>query len=125
MEEDIKIVEELVRNNYLEDLGYLRDNNHYIRFNQALENLIKGYRELEECLEVTSKSLNNVAYDQIPLAIQDLKVSSIPKSKVKEKIEEYQLNMKKYEYADKNIFNENNIRQEVITVLTELLMEDK
>lgn len=48
MEEDIKIVEELVRNNYLEDLGYLRDNNHYIRFNQALENLIKGYREKEE-----------------------------------------------------------------------------
>lgn len=48
MEEDIKIIEELVRNNYLEDLGYLRENNHYIRFNQALENLIKGYRELEE-----------------------------------------------------------------------------
>ena len=117
MEEDIKIVEELVRNNYLEDLGYLRDNNHYIRFNQALENLIKGYRELEEQID------KHVYFETTNP--KEIEKNFIPKSKIKEKIEEYQLNMKKYEYADKNIFNENNIRQEVITVLTELLMEDK
>lgn len=47
----------------------------------------------------------------------------ISKDKIRDKIQEYQENMKKYAYADKNIFNENNIRQEVITVLNELLEE--
>ena len=46
MEEDIMILESECY--YLEELGYLRENNHFIRFNQALKNLIKGYRELEE-----------------------------------------------------------------------------
>lgn len=45
----------------------------------------------------------------------------IPVSLVEEKIEEYQNNMKLYENETHNIFNENNIRQEVITVLQELL----
>ena len=60
---------------------------------RALEHLIKAYKELEEentelkeCLEVTSKALDNVAYDQIPIAIEDL---TIPKSLVEEKIEEF------------------------------------
>ena len=75
MEEDIKIVEELVRNNYLEDLGYLRDDNHYIRFNQALENLIKGYK-LEK--------LKNVLDEQ---SLKETLEEYIPKSKIKEKIE--------------------------------------
>ena len=46
---------------------------------------------------------------------------SILKDKIRDKIKEYQINIKKYEYADRNIFNENNIRQEVITVLNSLL----
>lgn len=46
MKEDIKILE--VENYYLEELGYLRENNHFIKFNQALKNLIKAYKELEE-----------------------------------------------------------------------------
>ena len=56
----------------------------------SLRNLIKAYKELEEentevkeCLEVTSKALDNVAYDQIPIAIADL---MIPKALVEEKI---------------------------------------
>lgn len=49
MEEDIMILESECY--YLEELGYLRENNHFIRFNQALENLIKGYKELEEELK--------------------------------------------------------------------------
>ena len=46
MEEDIKILESECY--YLEELGYLKENNHFIRFNQALGNLIKRYKELEE-----------------------------------------------------------------------------
>ena len=61
-------------------------------------------RELEKCLEVTSKSLNNVAYDQIPLAIQDLIVSSIPKSKIKEKIKEIE-QLIEYEKQYGNVAN--------------------
>ena len=96
---------------------------------QTVEHLIKAYKELEEentelkeCLEVTSKALDNVAYDQIPIAIADL---MIPKVLVEEKIEEYENNMKLYENETHNIFNENNIRQEVITVLQELLEKRK
>ena len=73
MEEDIEIVEELVRNNYLEDLGYLRDNNHYIRFNQALENLIKRYQLLEHRLEVADEFIEIRKKNMIPEHYDDLK----------------------------------------------------
>lgn len=89
MEEDIKIVEELVEHNYLEDLGYLRDNNHYIRFNQALENLIKGYRELEKenkLLKKVDSIVENIDTEKVILKIED--DDYIPKSKIKSKIEE-------------------------------------
>lgn len=107
MEEDIMILESECY--YLEELGYLRENNHFIRFNQALKNLIKGYK-LEK--------LKNVLDEQ---SLKESLEDYIPKSKIREKMEEYQANMKKYEYAVQNIFNENNIRQEVITVLQELM----
>ena len=123
MEQDIEILEELLNAKITftispTDYGW-----------KALEHLIKAYKELEEenielkeCLEVTSKALDNVAYDQIPIAIADL---MIPKVLVEEKIEEYENNMKLYENETHNIFNENNIRQEVITVLQELLEKRK
>ena len=53
MEEDIMILESECY--YLEELGYLRENNHFIRFNQALKNLIKGYRDGEEIIKNTVK----------------------------------------------------------------------
>lgn len=57
IEEDIKILE--VENYYLEELGYLRENNHFIKFNQALKNLIKAYKELkEENKELISDNLD-------------------------------------------------------------------
>lgn len=75
MEEDIMILE--TECYYLEELGYLRENNHFIRFNQALKNLIKGYK-LEK--------LKNVLDEQsLKEALEDY----IPKSLIKEKIEEY------------------------------------
>lgn len=48
----------------------------------------------------------------------------IPRKKIEEKIEEYQNNMKLYENEVINTFNENNIRQEVITVLQQLIKEN-
>ena len=90
---------------------------------QAIENLIKGYRELEECLEVTSKSLNNVAYDQIPIAIQDLIVNSIPKSKIKEKIEEYKKLIKDVQDNEEHC-HEIPLYEYDIELLQELLEEE-
>ena len=63
MEEDIMILESECY--YLEELGYLRENNHFIRFNQALKNLIKGYRELEEYY----KEQNEVNAKFIPVSL--------------------------------------------------------
>lgn len=74
MEEDIMILESECY--YLEELGYLRENNHFIRFNQALKNLIKGYK-LEK--------LKNVLDEQnLKESLEDY----IPKSKFREKMEE-------------------------------------
>ena len=70
--EDIEIVEELVEHNYLEDLGYLRDNNDYIRFNQALENLIKGYRELEKAIKQIGVNLEILDISGSQEIIQEL-----------------------------------------------------
>lgn len=80
-----------------------------------LENLIKAYKELEE----ENQQLEAIKDE----AIRRYNLESIPVSLVEEKIEEYQNNMKLYENETHNIFNENNIRQEVITVLQELLEE--
>ena len=57
IEEDIKILE--VENYYLEELGYLRENNHFIKFNQALKNLIKAYKELEEKQIIKNEQIRN------------------------------------------------------------------
>lgn len=121
MEENIKKIELFIKRNRImfEDWGDMEANEYDLR---AIENLIKGYRELEQ------KNRYGIIGRIDAIKIEDLEEVLTPyyisKSKIKEKIEEYQANMKKYEYADKNIFNENNIRQEVITVLQEL-MEDK
>ena len=77
MEEDIKILESECY--YLEELGYLRENNHFIRFNQALENLIKGYKHIKQDNEI--KSAEIISYREI------IQSEFIPKSKIKEKIE--------------------------------------
>ena len=110
----------------------------------VLRRIKDRYRELEEKNKELYKTCCNYEdtlehyeykiFDELDDYIKLYEISKLDKigikgkkfiseSKIKEKIEEYQTNMKKYEYADKNIFNENNIRQEVITVLTELLME--
>lgn len=122
MEEDIMILESECY--YLEELGYLRENNHFIRFNQALGNLIKRYKELEEELkrekiwrirlekenEDTCNEVNN-GYIRKELVI--------PKSQIKEKIEELK-EEKHCFYSDYAIEERNN----KIQVLQELLEKE-
>lgn len=88
-------------------------------FNKINE-IIDKNEELEEKNSLLIQQ--NITYK---ININDLKHNNIPVSLVEEKIEEYENNMKLYENETHNIFNENNIRQEVITVLQELLEKRK
>ena len=139
MEEDIKILEK--RNDMLQAriviaLDNPQTKKSYIekmaRERKAIENLIKAYKEQKECLEVTSKALDNIAYDQILIAIKELEeniskehtlgysqgvydCSEAWKETIKEKIEELK------ERAD-----EDNLDDFIrIQVLEELLGEEK
>lgn len=60
MEEDIKIVEELIEHNYLEDVNYLREDNDYVKFNQALENLLKAYKQDEKMIDLMAEQLTGL-----------------------------------------------------------------
>lgn len=112
MEEDIKILEGM--------LGFISILN--IEQRQALENLIKGYRELEE-REIWSTA-----------TINGLKRDFIPKSKIKEKIEELNKEEKdlqdsvsdeeREQYSDASIGYGLMLIENQRTVLQEL-MEDK
>ena len=148
MEEDIEILESECY--YLEELGYLRENNHFIRFNQALGNLIKGYRELEKQLDSSRKAneLLNKTNNELRLEIRttDSKVVNdiiskfnlgdeyIPISKIKEKMGELNkeekglrnsISAEEYaEYSDSNIsFDLMHI--EIQRSVLQELMEDK
>lgn len=95
MEEDINILESECY--YLEELGYLRENNHFIRFNQALGTLIKGYRDSENIMEnAVKENLELKKYireleEQIDKHVyfettnpKEIEKNYIPKSKIKE-----------------------------------------
>ena len=126
MEEDIKILE-----NLKEYLQMLIDNGiHKIQYNElwhdektvdcinALENLIKGYRELEKQLDSSRKAneLLNKTNNELRLEIRityskvvndiiskfNLGDEYIPKSKIKEKIEEYKQITDKYDKQMEN-----------------------
>ena len=142
MEEDIKILEEECH--YLEELGYLRENNHFIRFNQAIENLIKGYREYKNFYHRRLKEwrtrfenqekhfLNELdEYDEERENLKKQLENSIPKSKIKEMIEELEKeNEETYtkflasDRANANLSTKGKMIQGAIQVLQEL-MEDK
>ena len=125
MEEDLKILEELLNANVSfkispEDRGY-----------KALENLIKGYREIKEENRIFALVGSNIA---LKLHIEK---NYISKSKIKEKLEEFDKEyheiLKDYGNIDTDvIFNipNENVRKhldklvEKIIVLQEL-MEDK
>ena len=85
MEEDIMILESECY--YLEELGYLKENNHFIRFNQALKNLIKDYKEKEESEKYLYDAYQDAGKKMFEYAEQ--LEDSIPKSKIREIIKNW------------------------------------
>jgi len=87
MEEDIKILEELTK-------GF--DNLISYNQKQAIENLIKRYKQLEKIVKVFNATPNDYMSNDIIIVIADreyfnngiLKENCIPKSKIEEKIKE-------------------------------------
>jgi hypothetical protein len=108
MEEDIKILEGLVKGIYKYGFDYDVDGEKHdiIRYEEfkAIENLIKGYRELEE-REIWSTA-----------TINGLKRDFIPKSKIKEKIEEDAFEVFTSEYGNIEVVCTDSLYE---------LMEDK
>ena len=80
---------------------------------QSIENLIKGYKELEE----RTISLTNL------LCINDSDENYIPKSKIKEKIEE--LNNYDSEFCQRVINHSEHTLTEFVQNILQELMEDK
>ena len=78
--------------------------------------ILEDFFEDRMLVEKEKRALENL--------IHSVKYNVVPKYKIRKKIEEYQANMKLYEQHLSNIFHENDIRQEVITVLTDLLREE-
>lgn len=141
MEKDITILKSLIEDLKREEklIGY----NAEIEI-QALENLIKGYRELEEKLDSSRKAneLLNKTNNELRLEIRttyskvvndiiskfNLGDDYIPKSKVQEKLEELDKKIKKIE--NKKVWNEpadTIIRNRLCNYYNALkeLMEDK
>lgn len=85
MEQDIEELKRLLYKDRLTQYGKRKLIEYY---EQRIKELEEENTELKECLEVTSKALDNVAYDQIPIAIADL---MIPKALVEEKLEKEKL----------------------------------
>lgn len=119
---DIEVLEEFIK--YFEAEAISRKYRRNISITvgeddiQAIENLIKGYRELEykynkalTDLSIEAKRTNEENYRCSLFAVEnnDLKeklADSIPKSLIKEKIEElkaYKVNLLKKDYAEKQI----------------------
>ena len=108
--EDIKILEDLInrlRNGI--SLGVVNEWNPNKTFAQAIENLINRNKELEEL-----NSVKEIYYTQ-----KEIETDYIPKSKLKEKIEELE-EEKQCFYSDYAIEERNN----KIQVLQELLEKE-
>ena len=107
MEEDIKILEELKELNYFGDTVFKREA-------QAIRNLLKDYKDLK------LKERNRVLGRYGEIEVHDLinKVLSedyIPKSKVKEKIEELEKEVKDYQCEKNRInFYQRKVLQELL-----------
>ena len=109
MEEDIKILEEVKRP--ILATGFERQT----KILKAIENLIKGYRELEEEWRINKMEEFKIE-NECHIKYEDIN-DYIPKSKIKEKIEELKANI---EESKDVLYGAENIVQ----VLQEL-MEDK
>lgn len=99
MEEDIELLEEM-KQNCLTKREYIDPKAE--RKAQAIENLIKGYRELEEgnkeLLRLTERQ-REIIEKEIERN-NELEINSIPKSKIQEKITQYKNQLKKLKPND-------------------------
>lgn len=147
MEEDIKILEDFIKYFEAEAISTKYRRNISITVGeddiQAIENLIKGYRELEKEIDLNKDRIvyknkeikrqeneicilqNEVFFYKKELGDYEtlLKKDYILKSKIKEKIEELDNASVKEEYVFYKLSSE-DIRRTIKTVLQEL-MEDK
>ena len=140
MEEDLKILDGLVKGIYKYGFDYDVDGEkhdilRYEEFN-ALENLIKGYRELEEkynnlkirhngtkeALRVSEELERHFSEEASKLEAE--LDDSIPKSKIKEKIEEIKEKDKAYKTYTKD-GRENFITEYFAIKVLQELIEDK
>lgn len=108
VEEDIKKIEEII--NWLKDSSYPYDISLTRDDIQSLENLIKGYRELEE------RELWSTA------TINGLKRDFIPKSKIKEKIEELEKDIDDL-MQNGDVYNDNVSKYNDLKLKIEVLQE--
>lgn len=118
MEEDIKILEEFKEKGYT--LLYLKYGDRVrtnLRIERAIENLIKGYRELEKS-KITYERARDLQEENKRIVDNNY----IPTSKIKEKIEELEqwLDNGKYARYGLNVY-ELEAQKEVL----QELMEDK
>ena len=93
MEEDIKILE-----NSIKAKIFFND-----RYYNALENLIKGYREIEENNKALEQGINP-SYEETISELEKQLFDSIPKSKIQEKLDELDKEIRKIE--SKKLWNE-------------------
>ena len=124
MEEDTKILEELIneyKDYFCGNYNIINDMGLKLAHIEAIENLIKRNKELQEALKDEIQCFNKMKdiaetlrKENVEYIIQNrqYELNYIPKSKVREKIEEL-------EKGNKNTF----IRGEKILVLQELLQE--
>ena len=125
MEEDIKKIEYFLNqaDEYYDGNIDIKDCVITKEVAEAIENLIKGYKELEEENEELHKEINQ----RVKLKLENERIVDedyIPKSKIREKIEEYN-KMINATYGD--ITHQGDIRRdnciEIRNVLQELLEE--
>ena len=86
--EDIKVLEELKEKYITSGLYQIGTFELTEEEKEAIENLIKGYKELEENLKIATAMLTKGTYPEQNENDNNFNKQFIPKSKVREKIEE-------------------------------------
>ena len=79
-------VKDLIRISEEGAFRYPNDSELFLNDKEALSLVLSKLEEYEECLEVVSKELGNVAYDQLSIAIAEIKAKNA--LKIEEKLQE-------------------------------------
>ena len=79
-------VKDLIRISEEGAFRYPNDSELFLNDKEALSLVLSKLEEYEECLEAVSKGLGNVAYDQLSIAIAEIKANKV--LKIEEKLQE-------------------------------------